>query len=227
MALSVTQTDIWTSTSRPSTHTASGLNIGAAAADRHIVVACVTDRSSGNGDVASATIGGVTATVETSVSNNTSERAGSAVFWAAVPTGTTATIVVNIPGASSYLGMVVYSVTGGVFPPEDAASDIQNGKTSTSVTLNTLSGGAIIAVSIDRQSSATPSWSGATADVTDTTNSGVYESAVASGFGADGSQLVQVTWSPGGDLATSAVSIGPAGGGVPSTPSFRPRVSII
>lgn len=89
------------------TYTFSTLAIGSANAARIVLVGAVW-RSGAN--FSSATIGGVSATLLDEY-ENPSGGTTIAWFYAAVPTGTTATVVVNIAATGNRMAVVVYTTT--------------------------------------------------------------------------------------------------------------------
>jgi hypothetical protein len=78
-----------------STYTFSNVDIGVAAANRLVVVG--VGRGTSGRPLLSATIGGIAATINI----DSSSQGGAAIISAVVPTGTTATIVINLAGGTS------------------------------------------------------------------------------------------------------------------------------
>lgn len=130
-------------------YTFSSVSIGDAASDRLVVVCvgAIRGNSTGGRRVASATIGGVSATIATDT--NPFGNSVSAIIYAEVPTGTTATVVINFEGNS---GSDVVGSTGtiGVYAIYNAKSitpvDNNNvrGTKTPSITLDSESGGGAI-----------------------------------------------------------------------------------
>ena len=104
---SVTFTASAVNTSAQSSYTFSSQAIGTASSDRVVVVG--TSGGSGATDaVSSMTIGGVSAVKAIGIVNNT----GTEIWYATVPTGTTASIVVNWGGTKNRSGIGVWALTG-------------------------------------------------------------------------------------------------------------------
>ena len=89
-----------------SSYTFSSQAIGTASSDRVVVVGV----SAGNSpaDVSSMTIGGVGAAHAVSQTNSTETE----IWYATVPTGTTASVVVNFSGGKGRCGIGVWALTG-------------------------------------------------------------------------------------------------------------------
>ena len=125
-------------------YTISSVNIGSANTTRQIFV--TANFSGAFNGIDSATIGGVSATLAT---QDTGFTVGRRCFFAEVPTGTTADIVVNLSGTSGYLLYGIYSVINRVSTSADTDSDLgaatgySTPLTVSSVTVN--SGGFAIA----------------------------------------------------------------------------------
>lgn len=92
-----------------STYTFSALDVGAASSDR-IVIAAVYSTSSGNTTATSCTIGGVTATLIQGESATGTRHLN--LYFAAVPTGTTADIVVVRSGVNLRCAVSWWTITG-------------------------------------------------------------------------------------------------------------------
>lgn len=88
--------------------------IGTAAADRYVIVATVIHSGStfGANPITSCTIGGITATLAGVQLVNGSTSDVVAIFYANVPTGTTANIVFNMATGSSRTLLDKWTVTG-------------------------------------------------------------------------------------------------------------------
>jgi hypothetical protein len=130
---SVALTDHATS-SASATHTLSGLNIGSGDAHRNvcIVVGYGTSSPDTTYSLSSATIGGVTATIQAqSTSVNGGYNTAIAVISAQVPSGTTATVVLNFTGACG-IAVAVYSVVS----PSGVVYSQSSRATGTTVTIN-------------------------------------------------------------------------------------------
>jgi hypothetical protein len=93
-------------------HTFTAAAIGTAAADRHVIVAATWSTAASVTNITGITVGGVAATIDATYYNATGPR-GCTIARAAVPTGTTANVVVTMSGAvPSRLGVGTWAVTG-------------------------------------------------------------------------------------------------------------------
>ena len=132
VAYSVTDTS--GSTANASTFTFTSQAFGAEDSSRVIVVTTAGSFNNKTGSVSGITIGGVTGTEIVSVAFRSGDATAAAIYAAAVPTGTTGTVVVTLStttGASSRgFGIGVYRLTGN--------------RTNT-LSVNTEDGGAVIA----------------------------------------------------------------------------------
>lgn len=96
-----------TDTSNASTYTFSAQSLGDPHSKREIFVTCIGSVPTGTPTLASATIGGVSATLQTSYAvTNTSQ----VCFFAAVPSGTTGDIVLNFNSSFGNASIGVYRV---------------------------------------------------------------------------------------------------------------------
>jgi len=142
------------------THTYSAQNIGAAASDR-IIVVCVAVRGSAP---TSVTIGG-NAMAQRATSVNGSNWAG--IYSLAFPTGTTADIVVNLPGSQTG-SISVYNLTLGSASATPSDTDTANVASGTSLNLTALTiptnGFAVFAHMLPT-SGGTTTWTNAISDV--------------------------------------------------------------
>lgn len=133
-----------TSTAGSSPYTFNAQDIGAAAANRLVVVTWSHYAGIASGPtMSSVTIGGITATILLQQGDGTStDNTGIAV--ALVPTGTTATIVLttNIGGAA--IGIGVYALYGASATPSQTATDSGLSFTA-SASISSVAGSAIIA----------------------------------------------------------------------------------
>lgn len=138
------------------TYTFSTFAIGPALAGRKIAVA-VSGRESGGGGVTldSATIGGVSATINVQVTNSGNLQA---IIIASVPTGTTADIVVNFSSTMGNADIDVYYVTGvGSNTATDTGTSTANVGT---YDLDVVAGGIAIAMMKNDNGSHTATWAG-------------------------------------------------------------------
>ena len=104
---SVTFTDSSVNSGSATAYTFSSQAIGTASADRVVVVGTSGGAGATN-PVSSMTIGGVSAVKAIGIVNST----GTEIWYATVPTGTTASVVVNWGGTKSRCGIGVWALTG-------------------------------------------------------------------------------------------------------------------
>lgn len=138
------------------------LAIGAASAGRYVLVG-IDIRAGAARTISSVTIGGVSATSVGNVANGNTTLG----FWIAlVPTGTTATVAVNLSGAAARAWVSVWSVVGLSSTTATAtASDIAlsgTGPVVYSTTINIAAGGSCFAVAYWAQTGETDVWAGLT-----------------------------------------------------------------
>lgn len=131
-----------------------GVSFGAAAADRHIIL-LASSRRAGAPTFASASLGGVAATL---VASSTTTNSLVGIFIAAVPSGTTGTVAINHNETNLVsCGYAVYSTYGlSSITPIDTAN-INDFPTLSDV-LTAISGGPIFAVSQAPSGTATFTW---------------------------------------------------------------------
>lgn len=99
-------------TTSQTTYTFTSQSIGAADASR-VVAAVVVSRQAGTvGDISSVTIGGVSATQVKTCYNTAANTSVLAIWVAAVPTGTTATVSVVFPSAMLRAMVSLYRIVG-------------------------------------------------------------------------------------------------------------------
>lgn len=125
-------------------------NFGPAAANRYIVI--------GTTALTTVTVGGVSATKMVSV---TSSNGTSALWVAAVPTGTSGTVVVNGSGSQT-TAFAAYSMIGNASPTPGATNTSTTNPPSASIAIPTR--GVAIAFCLS-ENGATPVWTGLTGDV--------------------------------------------------------------
>lgn len=186
------------------TFTETGATIGSAAADR-LVFVVISGIVTENQALTSVTIGGVSAAqavqVRQAQNGDPDDYMFTAIWWALVPSGTTANIVLVYTGATIFGSCAVYAVTGADTTTPVVSSDT-DGVTTGDVTLSLTIGNetAVIAGSCNGASSADAAitWTNATEDVEFAQNIGVFlNTGTASRADAVG---------PGGTTITSAVS---------------------
>lgn len=150
-APTVTYRDNASSSVLQSSYTFSGLSIGPTGSNRLVVVAVGWTNSTGIArTVSSATIGGVSATIQCQINDAASTAPGVAVLSAFVPTGTTATVVVNFSGNNRNCIVATYSAynvaSGTATDTDTSISGVIAGTSgSTSVTSTVSTDGFIVA----------------------------------------------------------------------------------
>jgi hypothetical protein len=140
------------------TLTFSAQAIGAAAADRQVIVGVFNTNGVA---ISSVTIGGVTATNDIS---ETTTHAG--IFRASVPTGTTADVVITCSSTFDHLGIVVATMTGASSGAASATAVTNQGAEGEpiNVTATVPTSGLGVVVCGSGGTSASPSWTNATGD---------------------------------------------------------------
>lgn len=135
--------------------------LGAAASDRLIALS-VVEGSTGGSNPTSVTIGGISASIVGSV---TSGPVTQSLWAAAVPTGTTATILVNNAGTRQFCRIDVFRIVGQASNTAYYSNTAFNAGSSTVLTLTpgyVLADGATIACSAAPASDPSYTWVGLT-----------------------------------------------------------------
>lgn len=143
MAYDLSYTASVGSTANLSSYTFSGLAIGAADSERLVLVGVFGSSGAGT-DIDSVTIGGVAASLVVKRVNSESDIQMAGLYIAAVPTGTTADVVVNFNGGKLRAGVGVWRLVGGEVVDTDFSEGNTPG-TSTSIALDVPEGGAVVA----------------------------------------------------------------------------------
>jgi hypothetical protein len=161
-ALTFTVTDVaqaWQAASDPITWT--GVAIGTATSDRIVVVTVSGDAAN---DLSSVTVGGISATRAVGTTM-TGFADGTQIWFASVPTGTTATIVVAAGSFINEIAIAVGIITGSATTAVSATQTVAIATIADphliTATVPT-NGVALISVLVDRAT--TPSWTNATGD---------------------------------------------------------------
>jgi hypothetical protein len=123
------------------TYTFSTLSLGAVAGDRYIIVG-VAGAVGAARTISSVTVGGVGATAV--AYNQTPTYAKSAIYIAAVPTGTTGDVVVVWSAGMADCGVTLYRATGINPTAVDTLSTGANVATSTTGSIDSVAGGVIV-----------------------------------------------------------------------------------
>ena len=134
-------------------HTYSNVSIGTASADRIVVISLAYASATGS---VSVSVGGNSATLITRETMGVSSWV--ALFYVAIPTGTTANVVVSGTSATGWSRIGSYSIYG-------AGGVVDSGEASTNpatINLSGQNGGVIIAASISGGGSPVTTWTNAT-----------------------------------------------------------------
>lgn len=175
-----------TDTSNANNYSFAGVSIGTAASDRLIAVAVVEGSSAGT-DPTSVTVGGNSATKIASV--NDGSNVTTTLWYAAVPTGTTATIAVNNGVTRQFCRVDAFRIVGQSSNVPYYFNTVLNAGSSTVLTLTpgyVLTDGATIACSAAPASNPFYAWVGLTEGydtATEATNARV-SGAAGTGFAA-------------------------------------------
>lgn len=172
------------SVTNATTYTFSAVDIGAADTNRMVVVAIATSsNASSTRTVSSATIGGVSATVNVQVSAAAASFRSAHIISAVVPTGTTGDVVITMSGTMARMAIAVYrSIPGSTTPvnTNTVGGGSSAGVTSRSLSLNVSNGGFyVMAAAGGTAAGLSASSSGADApaedmDTTTSENNGAY-----------------------------------------------------
>lgn len=168
------------------TATFSAVGIGAEAPSRIVVVACTFESSFGNQWPQSCTIGGVSANALT-LRGNTSNSITTRLFYLAVPTGTTATVVVTFNDDSEGdCKISVYSVTAGAYYAQggDTSIDMDASDPLTTGAISIPENGGFLAVVIGNTDVNAKTWSGATESVDEDAGNHRHTTAIKNGGGS-------------------------------------------
>lgn len=189
--------------------------IGTAASNRLVFVGVSDVDLSGIGNNnPTCTIGGVTATQVGYIADSSSSLNHDAFwYWALVPTGTTATIILNYSGSTGdlqnqWVGIAVYNVTGASTTSPiatTATNSAGSGHATTSASITIASGNELIAFA-DQVSGASlsfTSWTNATAVTNQIYNTGTKIGTASATSTTAGAPAVTATWS------SSSASKGP------------------
>jgi hypothetical protein len=191
-------------TSSTTTQTFASFPFGTAAADREIIVFLGHNASTGSarGHVTGVTIGGITATKDEGTS--ASGAVHGSIWRAAVPTGTSGSVVVTIDGSSGSANRwschgygITNRLTTGAAPYDTAiqAAAYSNSPTPT-VSIDHTANGQVVA-GLRHLSATATTWTGATEDY-DGNASGAPKGSVAQYTNASAGVAHAIGWSGGG-----------------------------
>lgn len=190
------------------TYTFAGMSFGTAATDRIVAVAAHVDGD--GGDLVSATLGGVGATV---VITQGVGNENAAIAYAAVPTGTTGDVVVTWTGTAARCHVGVWKITGATAAPTDTDFSTSTPSTGESLTLNIPSHAAAISVHTSTQDSSSDFWTGAVQRYLDASANSEFQGADVQPTGIDRpTHTVSTSYS---SLSQGAVLVGAVWVGAP------------
>jgi hypothetical protein len=197
-----------TTTNAVTTPSFAGLNIGTADPTR-IVVALIGHGPNSGTTISGLTIGGVTATQAPGTAHDSGSGAAVDIWYAAVPSGTTATVAFTVSSAAeSRIVVTTYSVVG-----TGAAFSVGGGANATAASLSAAvsipAGGGAIAYAYTHSAS---SGSGTPTNLTlDTNNVVVGTSTSYTGHNTtgSGSTTMGVSWTGSTDSALAIVTFSP------------------
>lgn len=132
-----------------SSYSFSAMDIGAAAADRRVFITVSWAGDDFPEQIASATIGGIAATIhkQQTLSDSVSQSIGCAILSAVVPTGTTATVVINFTDVAEMCAVGTFRTTGFSAITEALSDTDQNNPVQVvTVAIDIGANGAVIAV---------------------------------------------------------------------------------
>jgi hypothetical protein len=165
--LSLEKTDVTFSTANDPEYTFSNRAIGLADPDRYIAVAVSLRDDSANGQITALTIGGISASKAIGNQQSASSLSIHSSIWiAAVPTGTTATIVATCSSTSTDCAITVYRLTGiaGTAPSDTDSSIAEGTDPLAAMDLDIPTGGGIAIGCGAQNFGAGASWSGLVED---------------------------------------------------------------
>lgn len=153
--------------------TFTGTSIGAADASR-VVALVINIRSNTAQDAMTATIGGFPATVVLGTEADVSQHFYCAIIYAAVPTGTTANLVLSNltadSGSNNSMTGSVHRIIGASATAEDSGT--VTGSTTLTTTINSSSGGVVIATAMGNAPGPDAVWSLPLTEATDVLTTG-------------------------------------------------------
>tara|TARA_R110000787_G_C13368680_1_gene440674 strand:+ start:261 stop:938 length:678 start_codon:yes stop_codon:yes gene_type:complete len=195
-----------------SVFTYSSVSLGAAAADRYILVgtsgaAAVVATAT----ISSITIGGVSATSLIQINHHDETLYHSGFFGVVVPSGTSGDIVVTWTTTMSQNGIGVWRLTGANTTPHDSAGDTQDAGGLT-VDVDVEAGGAIFGYcSTDSLAAGRFNWTGLTEDFDEDVDPGWQHSGASADFAsAVTNQTVTVTGAGVSREGLMGISFSPA-----------------
>lgn len=189
----LTYVDTANDTAISSSYSFASVGLGTAAADRYIVVAANTRKGDADPDITSVTVAGVSAT---EVVQSAGTRGRSGLWIAAVPTGTSDTVVVATSTNGRGCTIFVYTLTGLTSSTATSTNSNSGSASSLGASLTASAGGIIIATACSLNNTDI-SWTNAVEDLEyDQTAATANTSAAASAIGLSaGAITVTATFS--------------------------------
>lgn len=219
----VTYTDTEVNSANQQNYTFNSVSFGTEDADRYIFVGAYSNGASGGGGtVSSMTIGGVGATLASGGLNPSDNTIYCAIWYAAVPTGTTGTVQVNHSDTRGRCGITVWNVTTASLTLDDTSllGTSVTSNPSVSDTLNVPTGGYVLAAAGTSNSNAITgnTWTGTTQDTWTVVESNAYVGASTASVpgGETGRSIGLSLTSTSSEIVYTALSlsvgtVGPAG----------------
>lgn len=197
------------STTDLTTYTFSNASIGTAASDRYVIVGFSASTGTAGITISSVTIAGITATLLSKAEYSaTSASRVSGIYMAAVPTGTTATIVVTYSSTMARMALNVYRCIGlPTITPHSTASVTGASGTAYTLDVSGSSAGFVIAQAAV-QASTSFTWTGLTEDSDSVIEAAITQSAASTNTSASGSVPVTATSGVSGNYAACSVYMG-------------------
>ena len=192
-----------------SSYTFSSISFGTAAADRHIVCVGGWEHStSASTDPSSVTIGGVTATKVLTRNDGRYDR--SFMYIAAVPSGTSGSLVVNLPVTAWRCGMGCFSIYGADITPTATGTDSGvSGSEDLEVSIDVDAGGVIVAVAENNTATGGYTWVGID-EIWDEVEASLCVSGAAKTFSAAETVAVQANLHSTNGATLCVAAFGPA-----------------
>ena len=191
------------STADLSTYTFSGVALGTAATNRHVVIAANTGTASA-ADASSVTVGGVSASLVVRASGSDHTRAE--LWIASVPSGTTGDVVIVWSSAKDRCGYAAWAMYGASASASDTATDAD---TTPSQTIDIPAGGYLIAAQAGNGSGAarTATWTGPSENYDETIQDNFTQTGASDAYAAAQSgYTVAINFSGAMSLSAMAVA---------------------
>tara|TARA_R110002020_G_scaffold172041_3_gene362194 strand:+ start:913 stop:1599 length:687 start_codon:yes stop_codon:yes gene_type:complete len=192
-----------------SSYTFSSIDFGTAAANRHVIAVGGWEHStSGTTDPSSVTIGGVTATKVATKNDGRYDR--SFMYIAAVPTGTSGALVVNLPVTAWRCGMGCMSIYGASITPTATGTDSGvSGSEDLEVSIAVSAGGVIVGVAENNTATGGYTWVGID-EIWDEVEASLCVGGAAKTFAAAATVAVQANLASTNGATLCVAAFGPA-----------------